>query len=104
VSHNQSQEISSAEFVARNPTHVPKIVPNHRFLQSISNDLQPADKVHDDGRSRYSHHQRIEIYHFMVQTIKRIQPKLQIGLCLEHTSVFEDLGMKQTIGQCNCLL
>ncbi len=71
---------------------------------AISNDLQPADKVNDDGRSRYSHHQRVEIYRFMVQTIKRVQPKLQIGLCLEHTSVFEDLGMKQAIGQCNCLL
>ncbi|HAI14189.1 MAG TPA: hypothetical protein DCM28_20965 [Phycisphaerales bacterium] len=71
---------------------------------AISNDLQPADKVNDDGRSRYSHEQRVEIYRVMVQTIKRIQPKLQIGLCLEHTSVFEDLGMKQAIGQCNCLL
>ena len=70
---------------------------------AISKDLQtPAPGR--DRRARYGESQRVDIYRHLIQTIRSIQPDLQIGLCLEHTSVFEALGMTRAIGQCNCLL
>ena len=70
----------------------------------ISRGLEPAEKQNGDGRSRYAQTHRVEIYRHLIETIRSIQPDLQIGLCLEHTSVFEALGMTSSIGQCNCLL
>ena len=70
---------------------------------AISRDLQSPD-VDGDRRARYAEDQRVDIYRHLIQTIRSIQPELQIGLCLEHTSVFEALGMTPAIGQCNCLL
>lgn len=70
----------------------------------ISRHLTPPDKQRGDGRSRYAQPQRIDIYRHLIQTIRNLQPNLQIGLCLEHVSVFESLNMTPAIGQCNCLL
>jgi len=70
---------------------------------AISKDLQPP-QAGSDRRARYAEPQRVDIYRHLVDTIRSLQPDLQIGLCLEHTSVFEALGMTPAIGQCNCLL
>lgn len=70
---------------------------------AISKHLQTPE-ADGDRRARYTDSQRVDIYRHLIQTIRSIQPNLQIGLCLEHTSVFEALGMTPAIGQCNCLL
>ena len=71
---------------------------------AISRDLEPPDKQTGDGRCRYPEAQRVDVYRHLIQTIRSIQPDLQVGLCLEHASVFDALGMTAAIGQCNCLL
>ena len=71
---------------------------------AISQNLQPPDPRKSDRRSRYAESQRIDIYRHLVDTIRSLNGDLQIGLCLEHASIFKALGMTPAIGQCNCLL
>ena len=70
----------------------------------MSRHLQPSDDPDGDGRFRYAETQRVDVYRHLIKTIRSIQPGLQIGLCLERTSVFRALGMTSAIGECNCLL
>ena len=39
-----------------------------------------------------------------IETIRRLRPGLDIGLCLEERSVFDALGLAAAIGRCNCVL
>jgi spore photoproduct lyase len=57
-----------------------------------------------DGRMRFPVKLRIEVYRYLIDKIKKLRPKLQIGLCLEDADVFDALGMKDSIGHCNCVL
>jgi hypothetical protein len=57
-----------------------------------------------DGRMRFPVKLRIEVYRCLLDKIKELRPKLQIGLCLEDTDVFDALDMKDSIGRCNCVL
>jgi len=57
-----------------------------------------------DGRLRYPARLRTELYGHMIQTIRSRVPDLEIGLCLEESSVFESLGLTAAIGRCNCVL
>ncbi len=57
-----------------------------------------------DGRVRFPMKTRIEVYRYLVDTIRKLQPKLQIGLCMEERDTFEALGMENSIGCCNCVL
>jgi len=57
-----------------------------------------------DGRIRFPIKLRIEVYRYLVDVIKRLQPELQIGLCMEETDTFKALEMKNSIGCCNCVL
>jgi len=70
----------------------------------IRQNLARADKQYGDGRLRYVESQRVDMYRHLIQTIRSIRSDLQIGLCLEHMSVFESLDMTSAIGKCNCLL
>ena len=58
----------------------------------------------DDGRTRYSHAMRAELYAFMRDTIRRFQPDLTIALCLESRAIAEEVGVAENIGKCNCIL
>jgi spore photoproduct lyase len=57
-----------------------------------------------DGRLRFPMQLRIRVYEHLIRTIRKIQPDLQIALCLEEQTIFEGLGMTSSIGCCNCVL
>lgn len=57
-----------------------------------------------DGRIRFAINTRIEVYKYLIDKIRKLQPQLQIGLCMEETDVFKALDMGNSIGCCNCVL
>ncbi len=57
-----------------------------------------------DGRVRFPIKTRIEVYKYLIDKIRKLQPKLQIGLCIEEADTFKALGMENSIGRCNCVL
>jgi spore photoproduct lyase len=57
-----------------------------------------------DGRIRFPMKLRVEVYKCMVDTVRKLQPKLQLGLCMEEREVFQALNMENSIGRCNCVL
>jgi spore photoproduct lyase len=57
-----------------------------------------------DGRIRFPLKLRIEVYRYLVNRIRKLQPQLQIGLCMEERGTFKGLDMESSIGYCNCVL
>ncbi|MBW8001315.1 MAG: hypothetical protein FVQ80_04765 [Planctomycetes bacterium] len=57
-----------------------------------------------DGRIRFPIKERIEVYRYLVDTIRKLRPQLQVSLCLEEMELFKALDMENTIGCCNCVL
>ncbi len=57
-----------------------------------------------DGRIRFPVKVRIEAYRYLVETIRKLEPKLKIGLCMEEKEIFKALNMENSIGCCNCVL
>ena len=57
-----------------------------------------------DGRIRFPLKLRIEVYRYLINRIRKLQPQLQIGLCMEEIDVFKALNMENSIGCCNCVL
>jgi DNA repair photolyase len=57
-----------------------------------------------DGRIRFPIKLRIKVYKYLVDTIRKLQPKLQIALCMEEADTFKALDMENSIGCCNCVL
>ncbi|MHC4113973.1 MAG: SPL family radical SAM protein [Planctomycetota bacterium] len=68
----------------------------------ISNMLEKGKSK--DGRTRFPMNARIEVYRTLIDTIRKLQPKLQVGLCMEEADTFKALDMKNSIGCCNCVL
>jgi DNA repair photolyase len=58
----------------------------------------------DDGRLRFSRSTREEVYRYLVESIRRQRPDLEIGLCLEDEAMFAALGLRESVGRCNCVL
>jgi spore photoproduct lyase len=56
-----------------------------------------------DGRIRFPIKVRIEAYRYLVETIRKLEPKLKIGLCMEEKETFKALNMENSIGCCNCV-
>jgi spore photoproduct lyase len=57
-----------------------------------------------DGRTRFPIALRVEVYKYMIDKISELQPELDIGLCMEETTVFDALNMQTAIGRCNCVI
>ena len=57
-----------------------------------------------DGRIRFPTKLRIEVYRYLIDTIEKLQPRLQIGLCMEEIDTFKALDAENSIGCCNCTL
>ena len=57
-----------------------------------------------DGRIRFPIKLRIEVYRYIIDTIRKLQPQLQTGLCMEEIDTFKALNMENSIGCCNCVL
>ncbi|GAF72787.1 unnamed protein product, partial [marine sediment metagenome] len=53
-----------------------------------------------DGRIRFPIKLRIGVYKYLVNTIRKLQPKLQIGLCMEEIDTFKALHIENSIGCC----
>jgi len=68
----------------------------------ISNMLEKGKSK--DGRVRFPIKTRIEVYKYLIDKIRKLQPKLQIGLCMEEADTFKTLDMANAIGCCNCVL
>jgi DNA repair photolyase len=57
-----------------------------------------------DGRTRFPITLRVEVYKYMIDKISELQPELDVGLCMEETTVFDALNMQTAIGRCNCVI
>ena len=57
-----------------------------------------------DGRIRFPIKLRIKVYKYLICTIRKLQPQLLIGLCMEERETFKALDMENAIGCCNCIL
>jgi len=57
----------------------------------------------EDGRVRFPIKLRVEVYRHLIDTIKKFQPQLDIGLCMEEYQTFKSLNMENAIGRCNCV-
>jgi len=57
-----------------------------------------------DGRIRFPIKLRIEVYRYLVNTIRKLKPQLQIGLCMEEADTFKAMDMENSMGCCNCVL
>ena len=68
----------------------------------ISNMLEKGKS--NDGRTRFPMDARVEVYRNLIETIRKLKPQLQIGLCMEEAGAFKALGMENSIGCCNCVL
>ena len=47
---------------------------------------------------------RREIYAHMLECVHRIRPNLDVALCLEENSLWQDLNLQASLGRCNCVL
>lgn len=68
----------------------------------ISNQLEKTKSA--DGRIRFGFKLRTKVYRYLIDVIKKLQPELPIGLCMEERRTFKDLNMEDTIGRCNCVI
>ena len=68
----------------------------------ISNQLEKTKS--NDGRIRFPLKLRTEVYKYLIDIIKKLQPQLRVGLCMEEHRVFKTLNMENATGFCNCVL
>jgi len=68
----------------------------------ISNRLEKVKS--NDGRARFPLKLRIEVYKYLIDTIRKSQPGLHISLCMEEYQTFKALNMESAIGNCNCVV
>jgi spore photoproduct lyase len=71
---------------------------------AISTLLKRGPAKSDDGRLRFSRSTREEVYRYVVKSIRRQRPDLEIGLCLEDEAMFASVDLPGCVGRCNCLL
>jgi hypothetical protein len=57
-----------------------------------------------DGRLRFVRSTREDVYRYLLECIRRQRPNVEIGLCLEDEPMFASLGLRESIGRCNCVL
>ncbi len=57
-----------------------------------------------DGRMRFPRALREKAYRHLIQIIRQTSAQLEIGLCLEESSMFDSLGLGASFGRCNCVL
>jgi spore photoproduct lyase len=57
-----------------------------------------------DGRMRYEPSLRIEMYRHILSIASRLRPGLELALCLEERPLWEELGIQQSMGRCNCVI
>jgi spore photoproduct lyase len=56
-----------------------------------------------DGRARYSGRLRQEIYSVISSAARSYRPGIELALCLEDREQWQEAGLENNIGQCNCV-
>jgi len=57
-----------------------------------------------DGRARYMGSLRQEMYSFITSVVRNCRPDLELALCLEDKEYWQNTGLENNIGRCNCVL
>jgi DNA repair photolyase len=70
----------------------------------ISAQVDRQRRGKSDGRTRFPRELRERVYRHLVNQIERLDRNLAVGLCLEEECMFDALGMRASLGQCNCVL
>jgi spore photoproduct lyase len=70
----------------------------------ISMQLDRKGRGKSDGRTRFPRELRETVYRHLLNQIQRLDPGLEVGLCLEEDYMFDALGMSASLGRCNCVL
>jgi spore photoproduct lyase len=70
----------------------------------ISSQVDRRRNGKSDGRTRFPRELREKIYRHLLDLIQRLAPSLEVGLCLEEEWMFDTLGMRASLGRCNCVL
>jgi spore photoproduct lyase len=55
-----------------------------------------------DGRARYAEDNRLEMYSHIIDIARQVRPDLELALCLEGPQVWEAVGLRASMGHCNC--
>jgi DNA repair photolyase len=69
----------------------------------ISEDIDEA-AASEDGRARYCSETRRKMYDLISKTARETNPGTRIALCLEEPHIWEELGLANNLGRCNCVL
>lgn len=70
----------------------------------ISAQLDRKRHGKSDGRTRFPRELREKVYRPLLSQIQRLDPGLEVGLCLEEECMFDALGTRASVGRCNCVL
>ena len=57
-----------------------------------------------DGRTRFPRELREKVYRDLLNQLQRLDRNSEVGLCLEEECIFDALGMRASLGRCNCVL
>ena len=60
--------------------------------------------VAGDGRVRYPRRLRTMVYDHLVRVALKMRRDLEVSLCLEEDQVWQELGLTEQLGHCNCVL
>jgi spore photoproduct lyase len=70
----------------------------------VSERIDRASPKAGDGRSRYPRSLRHQVYSLVIASARRLDPHLEIALCLEEEGLWESTGLGGSMGRCNCRL
>jgi spore photoproduct lyase len=68
----------------------------------VSNSIEAVSPRTGDGRARYPRALRSEAYSLIVETARHLRPELELAFCLEERELWQNLGLEEQLGRCNC--
>ncbi|MBN2238235.1 MAG: hypothetical protein JW712_00545 [Dehalococcoidales bacterium] len=71
---------------------------------AVSTHIETTSGKKADGRRRYPAALRTDIYSTIISTARSVRPELDIALCLEEHELWQETGLIDNIGRCNCVL
>lgn len=81
-----------------------KLMENKMGLENaISTHIDGSSITTGDGRARYSSELRGEAYSLIKKTARELCPDLELALCLEEKAIWDEVGLGERIGHCNCV-
>jgi hypothetical protein len=71
--------------------------PDNVITRHVSRERSP------DGRRRFPRELRAELYRHVIGEIRRHDPRMPTGLCLEESDVWRSSGLDPAHPTCNCI-